>query len=145
MLAGAKHVAISDNPSPAILAAIKRNVGINLPREVKSRAVVQGHEWGVTSDAYSRDHAGRFDGILCADCIWMDGEHDNLVTSMHYFLSFSESARIWVIAGFHTGRVKVAAFFKIASNKGQERPWDPDRNDAGEKEKWLVVAVLKRR
>ena len=88
----------------------------------------------------------------------MDGEHDSLARSMQHFLSPSISARIWVTAGFHTGREKVVAFFDTMDRKdfeldraweqnvmGHQRPWDPIREDTGGKGKWLVIAMLKRR
>lgn len=77
---------------------------------------------------------------------------------MQHFLSPSVSARIWVTAGFHTGRKKVVAFFDIMDQKafeldrvweqdtvGHKRPWDPTREDTEGKAKWLVIAILKRR
>ena len=88
----------------------------------------------------------------------MDGEHESLAQSMQHFLSPSISAQIWVTAGFHTGRIKVVAFFDIMNRKGfeldrvweqdvmgHERPWDLAREDAEGKGKWLVIAILKRR
>ena len=112
----------------------------------------------MTSDPFSLTDAGNFDRIICADCLWMDGEHESLALSMQHFLSPSISARIWVTAGFHTGRKKVFAFFEMMDQKGfepdqvweqdvmgHERPWDPAREDAEAKGKWLVIAILKRR
>lgn len=158
MLAGAKHTGITDFPSPKILATIKHNLDFNIPADIRVRAVVQGHEWGVTSDSFSLDHAGSFDRIICADCLWMDGEHESLAKSMQHFLSPSIPARIWVTAGFHTGRKKVVAFFDIMNQRdfepdrvwgqdvvGHQRPWDPTREDTEGRGKWLVIAILKRR
>ena len=123
---------------------------------------MKGHEWGQVSDSFSKAHVGHFTRVLCADCLWMDGEHQSLVNSMLHFLSPSEDARVWVIAGFHTGRAKVSAFFDVAACaglvteeiwecdvEGQERSWDPRRGsgkeDIGERKRWLVIAILKRK
>jgi hypothetical protein len=79
---------------------------------------------------------------------------------MAYFLSEDAGARVLVIAGFHTGRSKVASFFdgigrvgleidtiwETDSNGGERRAWDPNRvQGPGEDKRWLVVAALKRK
>lgn len=91
----------------------------------------------------------------------MQEQHLNLAQSMKHFLSASEDARIWVVAGFHTGRAKVAAFFDVTAAAGLQvekiwecnaygdwRAWarqrDGGREDLQERTKWLVVATLKR-
>jgi nicotinamide N-methyltransferase len=80
---------------------------------------------------------------------------------MLHFLSLSPEARVFCIAGFHTGRVKIALFFeKVVPTSGLEieaiyemdakgvrRPWKAELEgvveDVGERNKWLVVARLK--
>lgn len=160
-MAGAEEVLLSDYPSPAILANTRANVERNVPKELLNKIAVQGHEWGVLKDQFSQAKANRFSRILCADCLWMDGEHYGLAQSMEHFLSYQEDARVWVIAGFHTGRAKLVSFFDIASSlgleieeiwerdaDGNEREWVRERNggreDATGRNKWLVVAILKR-
>jgi nicotinamide N-methyltransferase len=79
---------------------------------------------------------------------------------MQYFLAPAPSARILVIAGFHTGRAKLAAFFENAvpdsgleveeifelDADGRRRVWQSHAVEeaVGERKKWLVVARLKR-
>jgi hypothetical protein len=77
---------------------------------------------------------------------------------MLHFLSDEPSARIYCIAGFHTGRAKVALFFEEVVPEqgleieeiyemdvtGQRRPWDKDRDDMGERKRWLVLARIRR-
>jgi len=71
--------------------------------------------------------------------------------------------RVWVIAGFHTGRDNVASFFDVADTvgleieerwevdvEGRRREWLRDRagqvgEDVTGRKRWLVVAVLRRR
>ena len=90
-------------------------------------------------------------------------EQTNLAQSMLHFLSLSADARIFCIAGFHTGRANVASFFEEVvpesgleieslyemDANGQRRQWraqmDGGREDVGERKKWLVVARLRRR
>lgn len=88
-------------------------------------------------------------------------QHSNLAKSMLHFLSPCPSSRILVIAGFHTGRARMAPFFQETIEEesleiedvfemdadGVKRVWDPDAPEemSGERKKWLVVARLKRK
>lgn len=81
---------------------------------------------------------------------------------MLYMLSTDSDARIFSIAGFHTGRAKLVLFFQEAVAKGLEiesiyeedaqgnrREWMEERDggteNVTERKKWLVIAILKRR
>lgn len=91
----------------------------------------------------------------------MPWEHDNLARSMLHFLSPAPDARVFVMAGFHTGRAKLAPFFERAVPQegleveeiwemdadGKRRVWEPERAEepVGERKRWLVVARLRRR
>lgn len=163
VLAGAQEVMISDYPSREILATIEMNCAKNVASRSNGRVGVVGHEWGIFNDDFSKANARRFTKILAADCLWMAGEHQNLVTSMLHFLSDGhENARVWVVAGFHTGRATLASFFEVAHNAGLEvkRIWERDvqgnerewvkepqsrPEDITELKKWLVVAILGRK
>lgn len=123
---------------------------------------VCSHKWGDLTDRLAQSHAEHFTRIIAADCLWMVGEHESLVESMLHFLSHDEDAQVWVIAGFHTGRAKLAMFFDTAVEmgleisqiyerdvEGHERAWkrerDGGREDVTERKRWLVVAILKRK
>lgn len=160
VFAGATSAVISDYPAPVILETIKQNVTVNLPASLLPRVQICGHTWGDLSSDFARSSAGTFTHILAADCLWMPHEHFNLASSMSHFLSTCEGARVHVIAGFHTGRANVAAFFREAIPRtdltvesicecdvdGRRRTWNPDavEDHAGERKKWLVIAVLQR-
>lgn len=92
----------------------------------------------------------------------MPHEHENLVKSMLHLLSMDLDARIFSIAGFHTGRAKLALFFQEAVAQGLEiesiyeedaegnrREWVEERDggteNVTERKRWLVIAILKRR
>lgn len=96
----------------------------------------------------------------------MAGQHENLVRTMQWFLDESPSSRVWVVAGFHTGRAIVAGFFETAVRLGFEieriferdlnasaeggqvrREWRSVREGEGpeNRRRWCVVAVLKRK
>ena len=159
VLAGAQEVVLSDYPSPAVLANTKANVEKNVPKKLQQKLTIRGHEWGVLTDDFSRAYSNHFSRILCADCLWMDGEHYSLAQSMEHFLSPNDDARVWVIAGFHTGRAKLVAFFDIATQAGLETEhiWERDadgnereernggKEEAPGRNKWLGVAILKRK
>jgi len=152
---------LTDHPCPSILKTLKANVEKNVPQHTRDRVTVQGHEWGVLLDEFSLSQHHKYTRILCADCLWMEEKHQSLVRSMLHFLSLDQEARAWIIASFHTGRAKLAAFFDLAATagleaeeiwerdaNGNEKAWSKDagkgREDVAERAKWLVVAILKR-
>ena len=161
VLGGAEEVVVSDYPASEILANIIVNIKRNVPAALQSRIDVEGHEWGVLTDDFSQAYHHAFTRILAADCLWMPWQHVNLVLSMLHFLSHEQDARVWVIAGFHTGRAKLAPFFEVAMEHGLEieniwerdadgqlREWthvrDGGKEDISGRKKWLVVAILRR-
>ncbi|KAK7622955.1 hypothetical protein IWX50DRAFT_633042 [Phyllosticta citricarpa] len=161
-LAGAEKVVISDYPAPEILHNLRNNVDKNIPTHLRSNVAVEGHAWGDVTSAFPAASAGKFTRILAADCLWMPHEHENLARSMLHFLSPAADARVFVIAGFHSGRARMAAFFDVAADEGllvedvyemdaegRRREWAREREggaeDHGERNKWLVLARLKRR
>jgi hypothetical protein len=91
----------------------------------------------------------------------MSDQHQALVLTMSCLLERTSSARILVIAGIHTKRYVVSAFFSIAESEGlipdedgieernimfgSTRPWRDDRGaeDTVERKQWLVVSKLK--
>lgn len=162
MLSGAEEVVISDYPARELLANIEVNIEKNIPEKLKEKISVEGHAWGILMDPFSKTRGYQFTRILSADCLWLSGEHENLIKSMLHFLSYESAARVWMVAGFHTGRFNLASFFAAADNAGLETETIYERNvdgrrrtwtaeDSGQKEsiadlrKWLVVASMKRR
>ncbi|KAK8199191.1 putative methyltransferase-domain-containing protein [Phyllosticta capitalensis] len=162
VLAGAEEVVISDYPAPEILQNLRSNVERNVPSQLRPKVRVEGHTWGDVTSPFPAANAGKFSRILAADCLWMPHEHANLARSMRHFLSPDEDARVLVIAGFHTGRARMAAFFDVVGDEGLEveemfemdaegkrREWRSERDggaeDHGERKKWLVLARLKRK
>lgn len=108
------------------------------------------------------ENAHRFTRIVAADCYWMTGQHLNLVQSMLHFLTLEREGRVFLVAGFHTGRAKLASFFDVAIEEGLEveqiyeedvegerRKWKNERDGGAEnhteRKRWLVIAQLKRR
>ena len=137
------------------------NVSQIVPEHLRPRTAVHGHMWGSFDTPFAASHQGYYTRVLAADTLWLVAEHNNLVRSMLHFLSPEPSARVLVIAGFHTGRAKIAAFFEEAVPEnglevedifdmdadGQRRTWNPQAPEEpiGERKKWLVLARLKRK
>ena len=165
-LKGAGRTVISDFPAAEVVG----NIGVNVQRNVQLRrekeggkgigeVMVQGHEWGVLDDPFSRENKEAFGRILVADCLWMPWQHANLLKSIRWFLR--EGGKAWVIAGFHTGREKMRGFYEEKAlmeagleieriwernAEGREREWVTDRGieDVTERKRWLVVGILRR-
>ncbi|UKZ83721.1 hypothetical protein TrVFT333_011530 [Trichoderma virens FT-333] len=174
-LLGAASVVVTDYPAPAVMKTLRENVARNIKPDlaptgksdlVTTSILVDGHEWGVFDNAsasspFPSSHAHLSDRLFVADCLWMPWQHENLRRSIGYFLKKTASARAWVVAGFHTGRPKMAGFFDARALReeggvevermwerdcdGVEREWDSEReDDITERKRWLVVCVLKR-
>lgn len=149
---------------------------------------VEGHEWGVLDNDFATQNKGAFERVLVADCLWMPWQHSNLRKSIAWFsapavspstqkndetshLPLSEEnpytpnsgGLAYVIAGFHTGRAKMAPFFDPEGMRedglvveriwernaeGGEREWRDDRGeedkDVTARKRWLVVAIVRR-
>ncbi|KAK4162738.1 hypothetical protein QBC43DRAFT_320878 [Cladorrhinum sp. PSN259] len=175
-LLGAKRVVVTDYPTPPVINTLKENVTSLIKSEnapagkyAVEEVKVDGHAWGEFDDEDGEDGARLlageykhgFDRVYAADCLWMPWQHDNLRKSIAWFIGEGHNSRAWVVAGFHTGRDKMAPFFNAEKLRevglevekiwerdcnGVDREWVEDRGveDVRERKRWLVVAVLKR-
>ncbi|KAK3997639.1 hypothetical protein QBC44DRAFT_346871 [Cladorrhinum sp. PSN332] len=167
-LLGAKRVVVTDYPAPPVIKTLRENVTSlikveNAPagkfdvKEVK----VDGHGWGDFDTELAMEYKHQFDRVYVADCLWMPWQHENLRRSIEWFMGEGEDARAWVVAGFHTGREKMAPFFDADKLRtiglevekiwerdcdGVDREWVTDRGveDSSVRKRWLVVGVLRR-
>lgn len=152
---------MTDYSAKEVLENLSSNASKNVPEALRARISILGHIWGKKNDELAMKYHDGFDIIFAADCFWMPWEHRNLARSMLLSLSTAGHARIYAVAGFHTGRAKLAPFFKVVGEEGLEietiqevdvlgntRPWQMIRDDGTEnvteRKRWLVVAVLKR-
>lgn len=132
----------------------------------KAEVQVEGHSWGDFTPSrtpHHHHHHHAYDRVLVCDGLWMPWQHDNLARSISYLLSEAPTARAWVVAGFHTGRARMAGFFDGGFLRregvglevegiwerdcdGVERAWDAEgeEDDPTVRKRWLVVAVLRR-
>lgn len=147
---------VTDHPSSSGLhTALPANVHA-LPPHLRPRISIQPHAWGSFCDAFAQTHAHAFTRILAADTLWLSSQHDALLQSMAYFLKWGVRAAVWVVAGLHTGRGKVAEFLEKVSGvglvvneawevdvDGDFRKWrDVREKENGDRGKWCVVATL---
>ncbi|KAL2819342.1 hypothetical protein BDW59DRAFT_165076 [Aspergillus cavernicola] len=165
-LAHASSITITDHPSSPALGtsgAISTNVRHNL-HELNSIGKctidIRPHEWGtLTTDTWAASTKGTYTRIIAADCYWMPLEHENLVRTMKWFLA--PEGKVWVVAGFHTGRGILAGFFETAGRMGLEveriyerdlmssgecrRAWVSEREGEGleNRKRWCVIALLR--
>ncbi|KAL2025152.1 hypothetical protein VTK56DRAFT_154 [Thermocarpiscus australiensis] len=169
-LLGARRVVVTDYPAPPILKTLRQNVAGTVQarfappgRFAAEEVLVEGHAWGELDDTtpLARDNRHAFDRVFAADCLWMPWQHENLRRSVSWFLSEGESARAWIVAGFHTGREKMRGFFdadalaavglevehiweRDCDGRDREWVWDRGIEDVGPRKRWLVVGVLRR-
>jgi hypothetical protein len=153
-------VTISDYPAPTIIETLKANVAKNVPESKRYRVTVLPHIWGDLESSFAANKKGQYTRIIAADTLWLYSQHHNLARSMLHFLSQDPNSRVFVIAGFHTGRTKLAHFFGEAivevglaieeifemDADGKRREWKPSaaEESIGERKRWLVVARLMR-
>ncbi|KAH6840988.1 hypothetical protein B0I37DRAFT_418975 [Chaetomium sp. MPI-CAGE-AT-0009] len=167
-LVGAKRVVVTDYPAPAVLKTLKGNVTASVKKEfapagrfAAEEVLAGAHGWGELDTPLALENKHAIDRVLAADCLWMPWQHENLRRSVAWFLGQGEDARAWVVAGFHTKRDTMRAFFETEALAavglevehmwerdcdGQDREWAWDRGieDVSQRKRWLAVGVLKR-
>ena len=117
LCSGAKKVVATDYDDASILAALRANVqrtlAINPPG---APLVVAPHTWGHAMDdvldLLSARTPSYFDAILLADCVWERFSHAALVKSIATLLARTPTARVYMVAGLHTGRATLVHFFR---------------------------------
>ncbi|KAB8343270.1 hypothetical protein FH972_022858 [Carpinus fangiana] len=162
-LVGASKTIVSDYPAVELVQNLEQNVKRNIKPERREYISVAGHEWGTfPAKSESKILKESFTKIFSADCLWMPWQHQNLAKSMAYYLAREPQARVFVVAGFHTGRAKMVPFFEVVEEEGLEveeiyeedvhgtkREWakvrDGGREDITGRKRWLAIAVLKRK
>lgn len=155
---------MTDYPDPYILASLEANA--EALRERYSTSIqVAGLAWGdEAQETRLGKEAGPFDMVVAADVLWVSSQHENLLHSICALLARTPTARLLLVAGFHTGRPATARFFAAAKEAGlvpdphtrhggmyersifgDEKAWDPTESDMGdisERSRWVVVACL---
>ena len=162
---GSMHTRFSDYPEESLLSTLQSNIQGNW-ESTHQRASVVGHQWGESTNELLIGFPDGFTRVIAADTLWMEDQHRNLLQSICNVLSKKETARVYICAGYHTGRRTVSKFFTTAGNEfglvpdhqfahsgiweyGVEnttRPWADtmslEEDDIVKRKKWVVVAVL---
>lgn len=106
------HIIASDYPSPNIINSLERNIKANLPVNSNNWKVI-GHEWGGMP---LRDYEMLYDYIFMADTLWIQAQHENLISDLKCLLK--PSGKIYGCAGLHTGLKVLLSFFEMAKSNG---------------------------
>ncbi len=155
-------VMCSDYPDNALIRTLEENVRRN---DACSRCRVVPYAWGsdpsvLLPPGATTDDAPAFDIILAADTLWNSDTHHLFLDTLKRTLRRSPDARIYLIAGLHTGRYVLQSFLRLMSGAGfvteelterrigatDERPWSVDRaegEDERERRRWTVWVVFK--
>ncbi|KAH6626821.1 hypothetical protein B0J18DRAFT_151322 [Chaetomium sp. MPI-SDFR-AT-0129] len=167
-LLGARRVVVTDYPAPPVINTLKLNANASLKAEsapsgrfAVEEVVVEGHTWGELDTTFAVQNKHKFDRVFAADCLWIVGQHEQLRQSIAWFLAEGESARAWLIAGFHTPRGEANLFFRSemlaevglevehlwereCSGEDREWVWDRGVGNTAVQKRWSAVGVLRR-
>lgn len=151
-------VTASDYPDQELIQTLTDNVERN---GVSERCQVVAYAWGTDPSILLKggDHDG-FEIIMAGDTIWNPESHSILVSTFLMTLRRSSTARVYLIAGLHTGRYTVQSFYETVQKMGLEiesaterevigtgqRDWDvthAEGEDERERRKWIIWMALK--
>ncbi|KAF8507305.1 putative methyltransferase-domain-containing protein [Hysterangium stoloniferum] len=99
-------VTLSDYPDDAILACLKENIKRNNIPDASTRVI--GHTWGLDTT-----QLGLFDLVMAADTLWNPDQHFPFCQTLSRVLRRTSKARIFLVAGLHTGRWTIHRFLEI--------------------------------
>lgn len=159
-------VTCSDYPDETLIRTLEENVKRN---DVEDRCRVVPYAWGsdtaplLQSQNADSDPIPGFDVVIAADTLWDRDTHQILIRSLQNSLKRCPHARIYLVAGLHTGRYVIHTFYKrilgagllaeefkerrVDASKEYQREWWPRRaNDAEDeptRRRWVVWAVFK--
>ena len=161
------HISViaSDFPDAKLIHTLRENVTRN---NVAQNCTVVPHAWGTDPSALLPPPA---DIVLAADTLWDPAQHAALLRTICAVLARTPAARAHLVAGLHTGKYTLDAFFRAAGAAGLvieeaterevvggerekdagRREWDVGRRlgagseeeDERERRRWIVWSVLK--
>eukprot|EP00300_Choanocystis_sp_HF-7_P033635 c46020_g1_i1.p1 GENE.c46020_g1_i1~~c46020_g1_i1.p1 ORF type:complete len:290 (-),score=39.76 c46020_g1_i1:258-1082(-) len=122
---GARFVAVTDYPSPELVAAMQGNLERNGMAD-PARAVALGYLWGSDAAPVLTANGGAgYDVLVLADCMWNHPLHQALVDSVAATLRQSPDAMALVTFSHHIPGLESAAkdlgFFRLAAEAGLQQ------------------------
>lgn len=156
----AADVTVSDYPDEELIKTLADNVTRN---DVARNCRAVPYAWGDSPSVLSHPNASidpTFDVIIAADTLWNSQLHSLFLDALGKTLRKSAGARIFLVAGLHTGRYTLQAFmnsvrsgafeFDVIEERAVDgrsrRAWDVERQeqeDEKERRKWVVWMVLR--
>ena len=162
------HISViaSDYPDAKLIHTLRENVARN---NAAQNCTVIPHAWGADPSALLPQGTAA-DVVLAADTLWDTAQHAALLHTICAVLARTPAARAHLVAGLHTGRYTLDAFFRAARGAGLvlveaterevqgqgekvgRREWDVCRpaataggedEDERERRRWIVWGVLK--
>ncbi|GAA6032471.1 hypothetical protein JCM8097_004777 [Rhodosporidiobolus ruineniae] len=139
---GARSVTLTDYDDPALIANLRSNIALAFDKEpeVQKRIRALGHSWGEEDSLralISSNSSRPFSRILLADTLWYSSAHTLLLSSLGRLLARTPSARIHIVAGFHSGRATVRSFLRKARKVGLVRKGEwTEVSTKGERRQW---------
>ncbi|KAI0766046.1 hypothetical protein BC629DRAFT_1583769 [Irpex lacteus] len=138
----AADVTVSDYPDEELIKTLADNVTRNdVARNCRASSVLSHPNASIDPT---------FDVIIAADTLWNSQLHPLFLDALGKTLRKSAGARIFLVAGLHTGRYTLQAFMNSVRSGAFElmsrRAWDVERQeqeDEKERRKWVVWMVLK--
>ncbi|GAA5914227.1 uncharacterized protein JCM6883_000781 [Sporobolomyces salmoneus] len=155
-----KRVVLTDYHDPLLIDNLVSNIELAYKDDERTRNKLRalGHTWGEEESLaamLSANNGERFSHILMADTLWLTEAQTALVSSLSQLLAFTPSARIHLVAGFHSGRNAVRSFLRKAREAGFEeklvdgkeweelavggetRPWGWDLEGREDDQEWV--------
>lgn len=157
------QVVSSDYPDEELIRTLVDNIQRN---GVPGNCRVVPYAWGSDPSALFTPHGAEssemsgFDVVIAADTLWNPDLHDVFTQTLCMTLRRSSDARIYLVAGLHTGRYTIQSFLRTLIGAGLEveeaterdvggsgrRAWGVERAD-GETEqdrrRWVIWMVLR--
>ncbi|KAL7280422.1 hypothetical protein ACG7TL_005350 [Trametes sanguinea] len=151
-------VTTSDYPDESLISTLSENVRRN---EVSDRCRVVPYNWGSDATQLFPQTSGGFDIVLAADTLWNLDLHAIFVDTLQRTLRRSPDARVYIVAGLHTGRYVINSFLRrmsdakfvaeslverSVSGSSNDRPWSvehADEEDEQERRRWVVWMIFK--
>jgi EEF1A N-terminal glycine/lysine methyltransferase len=163
------EVTASDYPDEELIKTLRDNVERN---DVGQRCNAVPYAWGSDTfvfayPAVAHKNAGSstkddctFDIVIAADTLWNSQLHPLFLDALQRTLRRSANARIYLVAGLHTGRYTLQAFMDLVHEYGLDfaeitekevkgakmRPWCVGRHnqeDEKERRRWVLWMVLR--